>query len=119
MNADAVMSADGQTVFEFPGDSVRERQYREWRRTDDGQKVFALFERFALELADTGRRFGFKAVGERVRWEVKTTWANSDDYKVNNTFIALIAREVAQRHPRIKPLVEFRERRREHREVGA
>ena len=83
------------------------RRYREWRRTDAGRQVFALFERFALELAQGRRRFGFKAVAERVRWEIQSQW-RSADFKVNNSYVALIAREIAALHPVVKELVEFR-----------
>ena len=37
-------------------------------------RAFALFERFALSLAERGRSFGMKALAERVRWEVLATW---------------------------------------------
>lgn len=72
--------------------------------------VYRLFERFALEAARSGRRrFGAKAVWERMRWFVafETT---ADDWKLNNSHTAYYAREFIRRHPEHADLFETRER---------
>lgn len=96
-----------------PPESEGWRRYREWRRTDAGRQVFALFERFALELAQGRRRFGVRLIAERVRWEVMTTWRVEDAFKLNNNVVPYLARELSALHPIIKELVELRERRRD------
>lgn len=77
---------------------------REW--IDANPKAFALFERFALEAASKGRRFGIGFLAERVRWEC---WIGQyTDFKINNNHRAYIARELVHRHPELKDLIEFR-----------
>lgn len=71
--------------------------------------VYALFERFAGEMALRGRKFGVKALAERVRWECE--WIKKDDeadWKINNNHVAYIARRLVQDHPQLKDFVEFR-----------
>lgn len=75
----------------------------------DNPQAFALFERFALALAERGRSFGMKALAERVRWEVLQTWADdAAGYKLNNNLVAYIGRELVARHPSLAGFIEFR-----------
>lgn len=63
-------------------------KYARWRRTEDGARVFESVRIRALGLARTGQRIGVKQLVEDVRSHLKM--------KVNNSFSALIARELCQ-----------------------
>lgn len=72
-------------------------------------QAFALFERFALQMAERGRSFGMKALAEKVRWEVMATWdKDADGYRLNNNLTAYLGRELVARHPELEPFIEFR-----------
>jgi len=86
-----------------------ERRYREWRSTRVGREVYQLFYSFAMERARAGRRFGVKALAERVRWEVALAHpTKADDLKINNSHIAYLARDLARENPRLREFIEFR-----------
>lgn len=70
---------------------------------------YGLFERFALEMASGRRRFGAKALAERVRWEMNTHYDGK--YKINNNYIAYIARALIEDHPFLEGLLRFRKTR--------
>lgn len=102
-----------QMTFSDLSDSDDEgrHRYSAWRDSAAGAAVLPLFERFALQLAARGRRFGFRMIAEQVRWEILTTWdVDSDGFKVNDHYTPYIARELAAKHPQIAALVEFRGR---------
>lgn len=90
-----------------PARNELERKYRVWRETHG--EVFALFEKFALEMLGYNRRFGIGLVQERVRWEVRTTWAKDvDGYKLNDHYRAYIARDLIAKYPELAALIETR-----------
>lgn len=95
----------------------QEARYHSWRYgTQAGIEVFSLFERYALELASRGKRFGFRLIAERVRWELMVT-RSEEEWAVNNSYVPFLAREIVAKHPAMARLVEFRHR--VHAEVGA
>jgi len=83
-------------------------RYQEWKSGADGRRILALFERFALDAASIGQRFGFKGVAERVRWEIAVVRRSREDYKVDNAFVSMIARDLVAKHPALAGLVELR-----------
>lgn len=84
-----------------------EEKYRAWLA--DHAQVFALFERFALQMLAGKRRFGIGMLTERVRWEVRTTWAEDDEgYKINNNYRAYLARDLIAKYPELDALIETR-----------
>jgi hypothetical protein len=88
-----------------------ERTYREKAEAwvEEYPQVYALFEKFALQLAERKRHFGMKQIAERVRFEVALTWEKDEDgFRVNNNYISYIGRMIAEKHPQIKEFVEFR-----------
>lgn len=90
-----------------------ERKYRDWKATH--QEVYALFEKFALQMRQHGRRFGIGLIQERVRWEVRTTWAHDKDgYKLNDHYRAYIARDLIAQYPELKGMIETRKIRTDH-----
>lgn len=62
--------------------------------------VYDLFCRFARELAVAGRRrFGAKAIMERVRWHYATSSGGGGEFKVNNSFTSRYVRKFLKDHP--------------------
>lgn len=72
-------------------------------------KAFELFEKFALEAARKGRRFGVGQLTERVRWESCVSISRTDRFRVNNNHRSYIARALIQKHPFLKDYIELRE----------
>lgn len=86
-----------------------ERRYRVWRYTPEGREVYRLFLVFAVQRLRTRRRFGVKALAERVRWELDTLHERAPhELKINNSHVAYIARELIRDVPALKELIEFR-----------
>lgn len=84
-----------------------EEKYRRWLHGH--QAVFALFEKFALEMLDKRRRFGIGMLAERVRWECASTFTkDAEGYKINNNYRSYIARDLIRRHPALHDLIETR-----------
>lgn len=94
--------SDQQTIA-FGGDLAA----RAARWMDENPSAMALFERFALEAAARGHRFGIGQLAERVRWEVALS-TTGDAFKVNNSYRAYVARELIRRHPDLAELIELR-----------
>lgn len=87
-----------------PLEGTNQGRYEAWRRTGTGERVYAEVRRRALLMAARGeRRVGTKALCEDLRKEWRVT--------INNTFTALIARELIDEHPHLLGIVELRERR--------
>ena len=68
--------------------------------------AMSLFERFARQMVERRRRFGVKALAERVRWECAMAW--DDTVKINNNYSAYVARELCQHIPGLADLIETR-----------
>lgn len=92
-------------------ETLQERDYRAKaeRWVKEHPHVFALFERFALQMVERGRRFGIGQLAERVRWEVAMSWTKDDDgFRINNNHRAYLARELINRHPKVADFIELR-----------
>ncbi len=74
---------------------------------DEHPDGMRLFEEMAMQAASRGRRFGAKALAERIRWEFNIT-RNETDFKVNNSYVSWIARELIRRHPHLSAFIELR-----------
>jgi hypothetical protein len=87
-----------------------ERRCMEWAETPSGKRAWPMFEQFALEVASTGWRFGFRLIAERVRYEVRMQWSRRDaeGFKINNNYTPYIARAIASKYPHIAKLIETR-----------
>jgi hypothetical protein len=92
---------------EAPIRNELEEKYRLWKEDNPG--VFKLFEHFAMQMLQQGKRFGIGMLAERVRWEVRTTWApDQDGFKMNNNHRAYIARDLIAKYPALADLLETR-----------
>jgi hypothetical protein len=87
---------------EDPEVTLREKAER-W--IEDNEPVMALFERFAEDRRARGLHFGAKQLAERVRWETAQLFGSP---KINNSFVAYIARELVRRDHRLADLMECR-----------
>lgn len=83
--------------------TLRQRA-EEWMA--DNEPVMKLFEQFAQQMVSRRRRFGIGALTERVRWECAYLW--TETVKINNSFRAYIARDLAKRMPSVAELIETR-----------
>lgn len=87
----------------LPIDGTLQARYEAWRQTDEGRVVYDEIRGRALAAARAGeRRIGVKGITEEVRRALRTS--------INNTLVALIARELRDREPVLRPLIELRER---------
>ena len=80
-----------------------------WReRTDqwinEYPHVFAMFEKFALEMLRKGAKFGINLLRERVRWECLFVYGTK--YKFCNTMSPYVARRLIERHPDLRPVIK-------------
>ena len=64
------------------------------------------FRRFARQMLASGRRGGFKAIAERVRWECSIE--DREDFKLNNNWTAYVARQLVVEMPDLADLIECR-----------
>lgn len=78
-----------------------------WMR--ENPEAFEYFERQCLTAARQGRRFGAKAIAERVRWEFHVE-RGQDGFKLNNNITAHLIRHVVRKHPAVGEFVEMREK---------
>lgn len=92
-----------------PGQKDLRAEAEAWLRKNP--EVYGLYERFAAEMAKTGRRFGVKLLTERVRWECAVRTSGEDGFKINNNHTAYIARKLVTDHPELLTLLVFRETR--------
>ena len=83
-----------------------EQKYREWAATH--QDVIGLFLLFARERMALGRKFGMKALWERVRWEHPVSITRTDAYRLNNSHVSYVARDLLAIEPRLKDFIQTR-----------
>ena len=74
---------------------------------DEHPVAMDLFENMARIAANRGRKFGVKFIAERVRWEFVIDRGIAD-FKVNNSHVAYIARELIERDPLLEQFIETR-----------
>lgn len=88
-----------------PGMTLEDR-YRAWREVNG--HVVAEFERRAGRLILAGRtRIGMKMLAESIRYETSLR-SVSDPWRVNNSYVSLIARELIREHPAWSTHIETR-----------
>ncbi len=99
-------SAPVAGLCEPPPATTYEAQAAEW--IEENPEAFEMFCLFALEAANRGRRFGAKALAERVRWECALKYDRNKGPKVNNNHVSTIARRLVDRYPHLDEYIEFR-----------
>lgn len=73
---------------------------------DEHPRIYCVFKAFAIRAAMRRRRFGMKALAERVRWEVNVEW--DGDHKINNNYVAYIGRRLIRELPDLEQWIETR-----------
>jgi hypothetical protein len=87
----------------LPIEGTLQARYDAWRQTEQGKLVYAECRDEALKQVRAGaRRIAVKGIVELVRATLKV--------QVNNSAVALLARELFDREPVLRPLIELRER---------
>ena len=70
-----------------------------WEWHKENPHVYQMFERFALEAVDSGKRnFSHWLIMNRMRWETALQ-TSGDEFKIRNDFIAYYARLFMAYHP--------------------
>ena len=97
-------------LFDMPAPqlplTIQER-FEKW--AGDNEDIIQLFLKFAREAQDAGhKRYGIKAIVERVRWEVQIVKRHDRDFYINNSFTSRLARYLVKRDPQLYGLFEFR-----------
>ena len=77
------------------------------RWMDENPLAYSLFVKFAKLMAGKRMRFGAQLIAERVRWE--SMFKYSGEYKINNNYVAYIARRLVADYPELKQWMTFRE----------
>lgn len=63
-----------------------------WKFHEENPHVFELFKAFCADLRNAGRkRYGAKAIVERIRWHLDVE-TKGDQFKINNNFPAFYSR---------------------------
>jgi hypothetical protein len=85
--------------------------YRDWRGTPDGLAVVAAVRRRALELRRRGwRRYGIQALAEVVRFDqAVAAGPDQEGYKVNNSHLSRLARDLMVEDDELRGFFEIRE----------
>lgn len=70
-------------------------------------RIWKEFQKYALQVAQSKKSFGAKAVMERIRWDAEIE--RKGEFKVSNNFTAYYARLFAAKYPEHKNLFFFKE----------
>lgn len=91
---------------EYPKNRNLQAETADWIRTHPLASDLLL--KYARELAARGRRIGVKMLVERVRYDGFLNGWKADDYQINNSYTAYIARWLIAQDPSLEQRIEFR-----------
>jgi hypothetical protein len=93
----------------FPG--RLHQAYLRWRETDDGKLVVGAIRLRALELRRRGwRRYGIQALAEVARFDrALAVGPDADGYKINNSHLSRLSRDLMREDPELDDFFETRE----------
>jgi len=106
----------GMAVVELLDEEDRiQAAYREWRATPDGLAAVTAIRRRALELRRRGwRHYGIQALAEVVRFDrALSVGPDADGYRVNNSHLSRLARDLMDEEPELASFFELRVLRRD------
>lgn len=96
-----------------PGLEVDDRvqdAYREWLRTENGKTVSIAIRDRALAERKLGKeRASIQRLAELVRDEAVAAGHDGDGYRVNNSHLSRLARDLMRKYPELADLFEIRE----------
>ena len=70
-------------------------------------KAWNAFKNYAFQVASTGRRFGFKAIAERVRWDAYFS-KEGEGFKWSNSVTTYAGIKFINQYPQFKDQVSFK-----------
>lgn len=76
------------------------------RWMDENPMAYTLFDRYALEMASTGQKFGAKLIAERVRWECRLRKVG--EFLWNNNHTKYVSMRWRRENPKYAHLVSVR-----------
>lgn len=90
------------------GDITLREKAEEWMAANP--QAMEQFRRFAKQMGWRRKRFGFRLLAERVRWEfaIDIDLSQGGDFKLNDHFTPYIARSLVQEIPELAGLIECR-----------
>lgn len=93
-----------------PALSRVEREYREWRASAEGRRLFAEALRRALRLVGSRvQHFGIAAIWESMRFDAAVeAGPDAAGFKLNNNHRAYLARDLMAADPRLADFFETR-----------
>lgn len=92
-----------------PSKPTLEERFADFMRQNP--HVFERFCELALDMIQRGvDRWSADAVAHVLRWEALVQ-TRGDEYRINNSYVALLARRFAERHPEHAAFFETRKRR--------
>lgn len=86
--------------------NILEARAYAWMETH--AEAMLLFEKLAVHAANRGRKFGMKLLAERIRWEFSFEREDGELFKLNNSYVAYIGRELIRRYPHLERYIELR-----------
>jgi hypothetical protein len=99
-----------ETLFDIETDKIKQ-DFMEFHTKHP--EVYRELLRLTYEWKRAGNnKLGARMLIERLRWEWRTRADMRDkyDFKLNNNYCALYAREIMQHHPDLEGIFELRER---------
>ena len=82
------------------------RRFKEYHQKNP--EVYNLFKKYALEMAETGRKkYSAWTIINLIRWHHDIN-SNEDEFKISNDYIAIYARLFAYHHPQYKDFFTFK-----------
>lgn len=78
----------------------------EW--LENNPTAWKAFKNYAFQVASTGRKFGFKAIAERVRWDSYFSKEN-EGFKWSNSVTTHAGRKFIELYPQFEDQVSFKE----------
>jgi hypothetical protein len=81
------------------------RQTDKW--IEEHPDAWDLFKTFGRELAKKGKRFGFRLIVERIRWEHHFSY-DEREFKICHNHTPYMARRLIQEIPELDGLIELR-----------
>ena len=99
--------ADLVTPDYAPEATIQER-YEAWR--DANPWVIPAIARLLDEWSDNGgRKVGVKSAAEVIRWRYQAVTRDAAGFKINNSYVSRVARDVIARFPHLASVIETRE----------
>lgn len=88
---------------------THEQRASDWIHTPAGGDVMDKFIRLAIACKRRGQKVGAKAIAERLRWHYEVIKAADEAYKINNNYVATMARFAMDRAEELRGFFSLRD----------